>query len=171
MNIQPKPNKTWGPSLPYIKPEGVFCFEHQNVNGIPLSQDGLNFWLAFYKTIKVHCNAFYFAEMNLEWSLLDVAACMKLVATIMFGNIKTMTLTSTQRFAKPWKPGRTLVAIHGYHVKSVIGQDANPLERWSMLRISGKGDSTITVILAYRVDGRLSPVPPQLMHNNKVSYS
>ena len=129
------------------------------MNGIPFSHEGLNFGLAFYKTIRLQCDAFSFVETNLEWMIPDVTACMKMVANLMFGNVKTMQATSTQRFTRLWKPGGTLVAVHGDHAGSVIGQEADPLGRWSSLRISGKGDSVITMISAYRVARASKPGP------------
>ncbi len=159
LHIREKPNERWGSVSPYKKPDGVFRFGHQNVNGIPFSRDGLNFGLAFYKVEQVCCDAFSFVETNLEWMLPDVTSCIKMVAQIMMGNVKTTQSTSSQKFDKPWKPGGTLLCLYGRYAGCVIGHHSNSLGRWSQLRVGGKSDTTISSFSAYRVPQMLNPGP------------
>ncbi len=89
LSIPVKPNDRWGTISAYEKPGGTFRFGHQNINGIPFLQDGLNFGLAFYKVGKSDARLF----LSLRWIL---SGCSRIVRRAWEWLLKSWWGTSRQ---------------------------------------------------------------------------
>ncbi len=160
-----KENKSWGAFSKLPPDDATFRIAFQNVRGLPYDKMGLTYDALFQSMKERHVNIFGCVETNVNWTVEREAAKMKRSASKTLRHAHVNYVTSEMTFDTVYKPGGALLGVTGKWTGRILesGYDPRGLGRWAYVRLTGKGNTKLTVITAYRVCEQSVPGPKTVM--------
>ena len=123
----------------------------QNVNGLRVSENGLDITSAFYHMDNIRADVFGFAETKLDCQSQHVRSLLRRSKTKIWPHACISTSSSNIPWHSCTKPGGVLLGVTGPLVGRVKQTIDDDLGRWTGIELLGRDGHQLLILCAYQV--------------------
>ena len=131
--------------------ENTIRFLFGNVNGLQIGDGGLRFDGICKEITSMEVDCLGLSEINTDTTKFEANKILHDQLHRNFHHYSMAASSSSIPAATLFKPGGTLSMVHNDLVGRVKSKGADPLGRWSYLKLQGKSNKIVTFITAYQV--------------------
>jgi hypothetical protein len=121
-----------------------------NLNGISLDKKAVKFWDLCKEIKQSNIHILAAAEHNLDTNKFIVQQTLHDIACYSFKHHSLQNAMSLVQADKFYKPGGAHFLVQGDMIGRIKDKGSDTLSRWSWMKLVGKAQKIITIILAYQ---------------------